>query len=57
MQVRRGLDRARGDRVDVLAILGAGIIAQVGVSTPDGPLVLPMAYGCDESARKRSPSR
>ena len=45
MQVRRGLDRARGDRVDVLAFLGAGIIAQAGISTPDGPLVLPMAYG------------
>jgi len=32
----------------VLGILDAGLIAHVGVTTPDGPLVLPMAYGRDE---------
>ncbi|MDE0699619.1 MAG: pyridoxamine 5'-phosphate oxidase family protein [Acidimicrobiaceae bacterium] len=31
----------------MLQILDAGLIAHVGVSTPDGPLVLPMAYGHD----------
>ncbi len=32
----------------MLAILDAGLIAHVGVTTPDGPLVLPMAYGRDD---------
>jgi len=32
----------------VLGILDAALIAHVGVTTPDGPLVLPMAYGRDE---------
>ena len=32
----------------MLDILDAGLIAHVGVTTDDGPLVLPMAYGCDD---------
>jgi len=32
----------------VLGILDAGMIAHVGVTTDDGPLVLPMAYGRDD---------
>ena len=32
----------------MLGILDAGLIAHVGVTTLDGPLVLPMAYGRDE---------
>ena len=32
----------------MLEILDAGVIAHVGVSTPEGPLVLPMAYGRDD---------
>ena len=47
-RVRRGRERARYDRAEVLEILDAGVIAHVGVSTPDGPLVLPMAYGRDD---------
>lgn len=47
-QVRRGADRAVYDRDEVFAILDAGLIAHVGVQTPDGPLVLPMAYGRDD---------
>ena len=47
-RVRRGAPRARYERDDVLGILDAGLIAHVGVTTPDGPLVLPMAYGRDE---------
>ncbi|MXZ30794.1 MAG: pyridoxamine 5'-phosphate oxidase family protein [Acidimicrobiia bacterium] len=47
-RVRRGAPRARYRRDEVLAILDAGLIAHVGVTTPDGPLVLPMAYGRDE---------
>ena len=46
-RVRRGTPRARYGREDVLGILDAGLIAHVGVATPDGPLVLPMAYGRD----------
>ena len=45
--MRRGTPRARYGRGDVLGILDAGLIAHVGVTTPDGPLVLPMAYGRD----------
>ena len=41
------MPRARYGRDDVLGILDAGLIAHVGVATPDGPLVLPMAYGRD----------
>ena len=47
-RVRRGRKRARYDRQEVLGILDAGVLAHVGVSTPDGPLVLPMAYGRDD---------
>jgi nitroimidazol reductase NimA-like FMN-containing flavoprotein (pyridoxamine 5'-phosphate oxidase superfamily) len=46
--VRRGADRGRYGRDDVRAILDAGIVAHVGVGTPEGPIVLPMAYGCDD---------
>jgi hypothetical protein len=35
-------------REDVFDILDAGMIAHVGVTTDDGPLVLPMAYGRDD---------
>ena len=47
-RVRRGADRARYNQSDVLEILDAELIAHVGVSTPDGPLVLPMVYGRDD---------
>jgi len=46
--VRRGANRALYATDDVKAILDAGLIAHVGVQTPDGPLVLPMAYGRDD---------
>lgn len=46
--VRRGANRAVYAQDQVLAILDAGLIAHVGVQTPDGPLVLPMAYGRDD---------
>ena len=47
VKARRAADRARYDKSDVLGILDAGLIAHVGVLTPEGPLVLPMAYGHD----------
>ncbi len=43
--VRRGKDRADYAAATVRDILSAGIIAHVGVTTDDGPIVLPMAYG------------
>ena len=43
--VKRGSDRARYDPGDVHAILDAGLVAHVGVTTEQGPIVLPMAYG------------
>ena len=46
--MRRGAERAHYDHDTVHAILDAGMIAHVGVQTPDGPLVLPMAYGRDD---------
>ena len=50
VKVRRSADRGRYDLTDVLQILDAGLIAHVGVSTTDGPLVLPMAYGHDSES-------
>jgi nitroimidazol reductase NimA-like FMN-containing flavoprotein (pyridoxamine 5'-phosphate oxidase superfamily) len=48
VQVRRGSHRAeyRPDRIG--RILDAGLVAHVGITTPDGPVVLPMAYGHDD---------
>lgn len=42
--MRRGANRAEYRREDLLAVLDAGTVAHVGVSTDDGPIVLPMAY-------------
>ena len=44
VRVRRGAIRAEYDRDEVFAVLDAGLVAHVGVVTPDGPIVLPMAY-------------
>ncbi len=45
--VTRGANRAVYDPDRVRTILDAGVIAHVGVTTDDGPIVLPMAYGID----------
>ncbi len=45
VRLRRGAKLAEYDRAAVLEVLDAGMIAHVGVTTPDGPIVLPMAYG------------
>jgi hypothetical protein len=42
--LRRGKSRAVYD-TRMLEVLDRGLVAHVGVSTPDGPVVLPMAYG------------
>ncbi|MYH71845.1 MAG: pyridoxamine 5'-phosphate oxidase family protein [Acidimicrobiia bacterium] len=47
VKVRRAAARGRYGKTDVVGILDAGLIAHVGVLTPEGPLVLPMAYGHD----------
>lgn len=43
--VRRGKERAVYAISSIRQILDAGVIAHVGVTTDDGPIVLPMAYG------------
>ena len=45
VRVRRGAIRAEYERVAILEVLDAGLIAHVGVITDSGPIVLPMAYG------------
>lgn len=45
VRVRRGAIRAVYARDVVFDVLDAGLIAHVGVTTDDGPIVLPMAYG------------
>jgi uncharacterized protein len=48
--VRRGAARAAYDADTVRSVLSAGVIAHVGVTTDDGPIVLPMAYGVRDGA-------
>ena len=48
VRLRRTATRGRYDRDAVHAVLDAGMVAHVGVSTPEGPVVLPMAYGRDD---------
>ncbi len=43
--LRRGVSRGDHDPATIRAILAAGLVAHVGVAGPDGPIVLPMAYG------------
>jgi nitroimidazol reductase NimA-like FMN-containing flavoprotein (pyridoxamine 5'-phosphate oxidase superfamily) len=47
MRLRRGAHLGRYERNEVTAVLDAGVIAHVGVTTPDGPVVIPMAYAHD----------
>lgn len=46
--VRRGAKRAHYGRDEVHGILRDGLVAHVAINTPEGPLVLPMAYGVHE---------
>lgn len=48
VRLRRTATRGRYGRDAVHAVLDAGLVAHVGVSTPEGPVVLPMAYGRDD---------
>jgi nitroimidazol reductase NimA-like FMN-containing flavoprotein (pyridoxamine 5'-phosphate oxidase superfamily) len=50
VKVRRGANRAVYDGDQIRAILAAGHIAHVGVTTDQGPIVLPMAYGVRDDA-------
>lgn len=43
--MKRGTNRAVYSPDEIRAVLQAGMIAHVGVTTEDGPIVLPMAYG------------
>lgn len=46
--VRRGAHRAIYDREVILGIIDESSVCHVGVSTPEGPLVLPMSHGRDD---------
>ena len=43
--MKRGTNRAVYSPDEIRGVLQAGMIAHVGVTTDDGPIVLPMAYG------------
>lgn len=43
--MKRGKNRAAYAPDEVRGVLQSGLIAHVGVTTDDGPIVLPMAYG------------
>ena len=45
VRLRRGAARGEHDPAVVRDVLDRGLVAHVGVATPDGPVVLPMAYG------------
>src|SRR5262249_28870025 len=45
--VRRGANRARTDRADLYAVLGAGLICHLAVVVDGAPRVLPTCYGRD----------
>jgi hypothetical protein len=47
VRVRRISERGDYEPATIRSVLDEGIVAHVGVSTPDGPVVLPMAYGHD----------
>lgn len=46
--MRRGTNRAEYDAATMRQVLDDGMVAHVGVSTDEGPIVLPMAYGRTE---------
>lgn len=45
VRLRRMAQRGAYDGAAIFDVLDAGLIAHVGVTTSDGPIVLPMAYG------------
>lgn len=47
--LRRGKNRAVYADEQIRSILASGVVAHVGVTTDDGPIVLPMAYGVREN--------
>lgn len=46
--LRRGAKHALYGRAEINLILREGLVAHVAVNTPQGPLVLPMAYGVND---------
>ena len=43
--LKRGKENGTYDPADIRLVLKAGLVAHVGVTTDQGPIVLPMAYG------------
>ncbi len=48
IRLRRGAHLGSYDSGSVNAVLDAGVVAHVGVVTPEGPIVIPMGYGRDD---------
>jgi len=46
-RIRRGRNRAVADRGELLALLADGLVAHLGVTVGDHPVVLPTAYAVD----------
>ncbi|WP_408896923.1 pyridoxamine 5'-phosphate oxidase family protein [Nocardioides sp. R1-1] len=46
-RIRRGRNRAVAERSALLALLGDGLVAHLGVTVGDHPVVLPTAYAVD----------
>lgn len=46
-RVERHPERGHYDAVTIHGILDEGFVAHVGISTPEGPVVIPMVYGRD----------
>jgi len=49
VRLRRGAHLGSYDRESLHAVLDAGVVAHVGVVTPEGPVVIPMGYGRDDA--------
>lgn len=47
VRLRRGAKHGRYDRQEVIRVLDGALLAHLGVNTPQGPVVIPMAYGHD----------
>lgn len=55
-RVTRGRNRAVSDRDELLALLAGGLVAHLGVTVGDHPVVLPTAYAVDPDGPDRDGS-
>jgi len=55
-RIRRGRNRAVADRAELFALLADGLLAHLGVTVGDHPVVLPTAYAVDPEGPDRGGS-